>query len=104
MKTFYNDPMTIYSAQSRDEYGRETWGTGTAINGRFVEKNKLIYSPKGEATMSDALIHLPSTATLDVGYRIKFSGSDYRVMKVTKPKDMSKVRFIKAYLERLSDA
>lgn len=103
MKHFFNDALTVYNHTSRDEYGRETWGSGTAVSGRFVEKTKLLYNAKGEAVMADALIHVPATTSLSVGSRVAYSGTNYRVMKLVKPKDHVNVRFIKAFLERLGD-
>ena len=103
MKHFFYDSLVIYTEQSRDEYGRESWGTGEAVMGRFVEKSKLLYSPKGEAVMSDALIHVASGVSLAINTRVVFESVNYRVMKINKPKDTNNVRFIKAYLERLDD-
>ncbi len=99
MKHFFNDALTIYTTPTRDEYGRETWGSGTAVNGRFVESSKNIYNAQGEIRSADALIHVPDDTTINVGSRVVYDSKDYRVIKLNKPKDISSVRFIKAYLE-----
>ena len=103
MKHFFNDALTIYTATTRDEYGRESWGTGTAVMGRFVEHNKLLYNAKGDSIMSDALLHVASDVSITVNSRVTFDSVNYRVIKLSKPKDHANVRFIKAYLERLGD-
>lgn len=100
MKHFYNDALTIYNEASRDAYGRQVWGSGVAVTGRFVEHNKLLYSATGEAQMSDALIHVLPETSLQIGTRVTFDSIDYRVIKLSKPKDgTGTVRFIKAYLQ-----
>lgn len=103
MKHFFNDVLTIYSVSSRDEYGRESWGTGTAVTGRFVEKHKLFYNPKGEAVTTDAHINVPSDTTIDIGSRVSYDSKNYRVIKIKKPKDHKNIRFIKAFLQRIDD-
>lgn len=99
MKHFFNDPLTIYDTPTRDGYGRETWGTGVAVNGRFVESSKLLFTSQGESKMADALIHVPADTEMSIGSRVVFNSSDYRVIRLIKAKDFSKVRFIKAFLE-----
>jgi len=99
MKHFFNDTLLIYNESGRDEYGRASWGSGTAVVGRFVEKSKLLYNSKGETVMADALIHIPADTTIDVGSRIVYGGQDYRALKINKPKDQFSVRFIKVYLQ-----
>ncbi len=102
MKHFFNDTVTIYEEEKTDEYGKQTWGDGTAVRGRFVEKNKVLYNAKGETIMTDALLHLPSCASLSVGSKITFDSVDYRVIRLIKPKDQSAVRFIKVYLGKFN--
>jgi head-tail adaptor len=100
MKHFFNDALTIYQNQAVDEYGRETWGVGIPVNGRFSEENKVLFNAKGETITSDASIHVPAETEIDNGSRVVFDSQDYRVIKTKKPKDMSEVRFIKCYLEK----
>lgn len=100
MKHFFNDPLTIYNSSAKDEYGRDSWGSGVAALGRFVEKYKLLYNPQGEATSADALIHVPAETVISVGSRVVFNGNSYRVIQLVKPKDIASVRFIKAYLQK----
>lgn len=99
MKHFFNDALTIYINPTRDEYGRENWGTGTAVNGRFVESSKNMYSPQGELITTDALIHVPDDTSIEVGSRVVYDSRNFRVVKLNKPKDISSVRFIKCYLQ-----
>lgn len=101
MKHFFNDALTIYNETTRDEYGRENWGTGTAVNGRFVESSKVLYSTKDETKKADALIHIPDDTVISVGSKVVYSGQNYKVIEMKKPKDITSVRFIKAYLEVL---
>jgi len=103
MKHFFNDPITIYNEASRDQYGRQVWSDGEAVNCRFVEVNKVIYSSKGESVMSDALIHLSSDVTITLGSKIVFDAVKYRVISLKKPKDQFNVRFIKVYLQILHE-
>lgn len=103
MRHFFNDAMTIYASPTTDEYGRQDWGSGVAVTGRFVEKNTLLYQPSGEAAMSDAIIHVSADVTLNIGSRITYDSVDYRVMKLVRPKDVSSVRFIKAFVQRLKN-
>ena len=102
MKHFFNDTVTIYEEQTTDEYGKQTWGDGTAVKGRFVERNKVLYNAKGEAIMSDALLHLPNDTSISVGSKITFDSVDYRVLKLSKPKDQGAVRFIKVFLGKFN--
>jgi hypothetical protein len=99
MKHFFNDTLTIYNSSGKDEYGRDSWSSGVAVSGRFVEKYKLLYNAKGEATNADALIHVPAETDISVGSKVIFSGSTFRVVQLNKPKDQWSVRFIKAYLQ-----
>ena len=100
MKHFFNSTITIYEEETTDEYGKQSWGSGTAVKGRFVEKDKVLYNPKGEVIMSDALLHLPSDTSISVGSKISFDDTAYRVIRLNKPKDQSSVRFIKVYLAK----
>lgn len=101
MKHFFNDAISIYNESGKDEYGRESWGSVVAVNGRFVESSKVLYNAKGEVQNADALIHIPARTTIEVGSKVVFDGVSYRVIKINKPKDFSTVRFIKAYLEEM---
>ena len=103
MKHFFNNALTIYDVSGRDEYGRESWGDGTAVTGRFVEKHRLFYNPKGEAVTTDAHIDVPSDTTIDIGSRVGYDSKDYRVIKIKKPKDHKHIKFIKAFLQRIDD-
>lgn len=98
MKHFFNDALTIYNSSSRDEYGRESWGTGTAVMGRFVETSTTYKNPKGEVVVADALVHVDADTDISVGSKVVFDSVNYYVVKVVKPKDISAVRFIKALL------
>lgn len=99
MKHFFNDAVTIYLETAKDEYGRETWGSGVAVNGRFVESSKSLRNSKGEIINVDALAHLPADTSIAIGSKVVFSGSSYKVIKIDKPKDGVGVRFLKVYLE-----
>jgi hypothetical protein len=99
MKHFFNDALTIYNETTKDEYGRESWGAGVAVNGRFVESSHTLRNAKGEVITADALAHLPDDTTINIGSKVVFNGSNYRVIKIDSPKDISSVRFLKVYLE-----
>jgi hypothetical protein len=104
MEHFFTDPMTIYNEGGRDEYGRESYSTGFSASGRFVHRNKLIYTGQGEALQSDALIHLPPTVTINIGSKILFENEYYRVITLTKPKGFSNdEKFVKCYLVKWSN-
>lgn len=99
MEHFFSDPMTVYNEGSRDEYGRESYSAGVSVSGRFIHKNKLIYSPTGESIQSDALVHLPSSTVISIGSKILYEDGYYRVVNIHKPKGFSNdERFIKCYL------
>lgn len=99
MKHFFNDALTIYTESGKDEYGRESWGSGVAVNGRFVESTKNMRNSKGEIIAIDALAHLPADTTIAIGGKVVFNGNNYRIIKIDKPKDQSSIRFLKVYLE-----
>jgi hypothetical protein len=99
MKHFFNDALTIFLESSKDEYGREAWGTGTAVNGRFVESSHSLRNSKGEVITADALAHLPDDTSIEIGSKVVFDGSSYKAIKIDKPKDGVGVRFLKVYLE-----
>lgn len=102
MKHFFGDAISIYERSSRDEYGRENWGSGNAVSGRFILKESRMYNAKGDTIMADALVHLPAGTSVQVGSRMSVDSSDYKVIKMKKPKDGQNVRFIKCYLQRLN--
>lgn len=99
MKHFFNDALTIYLESSKDEYGRESWGGGLAVNGRFVESSHSLRNSKGEVITADALAHLPDDTVIAIGSKVVFDGNNYKVIKINKPKDGIGVRFLKVYLE-----
>lgn len=99
MKHFFNDALTIYLETTKDEYGRESWGGGLAVNGRFVESSKSLRNSKGEIINADALAHLPADTNIEIGSKVVFDGSNYKAIKIDKPKDGVGVRFLKVYLE-----
>jgi hypothetical protein len=99
MKHFFNDALTIYLETTKDEYGRESWGGGLAVNGRFVESSKSLRNSKGEIINVDALAHLPADTNIAIGSKVVFNGSNYKAIKIDKPKDGVGVRFLKVYLE-----
>jgi hypothetical protein len=99
MKHFFNDALTIYNKTTLDGYGRESWGIGTAVSGRFVEATQTLRNAKGELITVDALAHLPADTTISIGSKVVFGGNNYKVMKIDHPKDGVSVRFLKIYLE-----
>lgn len=100
MKHFFNDAITIYGKLTVDEYGRETWGEGVPVLGRFVEKNKTLFLSKGETINCDAILHLPAETEIELGSKLIFNSISYRVINLVKPKDHFNVRFIKVYVEK----
>jgi hypothetical protein len=99
MKHFFNDALTIYLETSKGEYGRDSWGLGTAVNGRFVDASHSLKNAKGEVINADALAHLPADTEIEIGSKVVFNTDNYRVIKIDKPKDGAGIRFLKVYLE-----
>jgi uncharacterized Zn finger protein len=84
----------------KDEYGRPAWGGGVAVNGRFVEKYKVIVNSKGEQTTAEALIHVPADTVISEGSKVVFDGNNYRVVAINFPKSEVNIEFAKAYLQK----
>jgi hypothetical protein len=85
----YNNCVTIYGEDSRNSYGEQVWGSGTQYKARVIEKSDEILDLRGERTMSDILVHLPLGLydDVEVGQKVGFSGTNYIVLGVSKPKN-----------------
>ena len=101
MRHLMRQTISIYPTPSKDEYGRDSFSASTAYRGRFVLKSIIIIDSKGEEVQADAICYLPNTVTdLDIGDKIEYDSTSYRIIKLEQPMDDLSVRFIKVLLKR----
>jgi hypothetical protein len=98
MKHWFNDAIQVYNEEGKDEFGRTSWGDGASTVGRFVEEDNVIYNPQNEQIGTDAVLYLHPDENIFLGSKVSYGGTDYQVVKVARPKDMTRIRFIKVYL------
>jgi hypothetical protein len=84
MKHLLRTPVTTYTTQALDDYGRKTWTGAVVINGRFRATNKMVMNEQGELTPIDGTCIVDELATnVDVGRKVTIGGVDYRIIKHT---------------------
>lgn len=97
-----NQTCSIATYSATNKFGEESYGAGTSVKCRFQEENKIIKGPDGEDIGTDALVFLPSTATVGFGDRITFDSVNYQVVHVSKPVGRSSVNHYEVRLRRIT--
>jgi hypothetical protein len=100
----YNDAVTIYSSESLNDYGERTWGTGSAVKARVIEKSIETLDSRGNKIMSDLVVHLPIEEDADIGQKLEYDDIDYLILAVAKPKnEVGHTRDIKLLCKRYGE-
>lgn len=82
MKHLMRTPVTTYTTETLDDYGRKTWTGAIVVNGRFRATNKMVMNEQGELTPIDGTCIVDEKATnVGVGRKLTIGGVDYRIIK-----------------------
>ena len=82
MKHLMRTPVTTYTTQALDDYGRKTWTGAVVVNGRFRATNKMVMNEQGELTPIDGTCLVDENATnVAVGGMVTVGGINYRIIK-----------------------
>lgn len=103
-KHLFRQTVTLYpsTAQSIDEYGRETWSTGTDHDARVELKNKVMRDEKGEEQQIDGMAYFkPNVSDLEVGSRLDFNSKNYRIFRINEiPDDLGSTVMTEAVIQK----
>lgn len=65
---------------TRDLHGKRALGTATTVRARFERTNKTIVTAEREREPIDGIVFVGPSATVEIGAKVTYDGTDYRVM------------------------
>lgn len=94
LASLFNQSITIYNTASKNRYGREQVGVGTATKARvqIVSKPRLHFASDGSDAIQyviAAIIYCKADVTVNEGDKITYGDNNYRVHGKSLPTDGS---------------
>jgi hypothetical protein len=74
------ETVTVYSQTAKNEYGVQTWGSGTTVNCRVMETGSLVHDANGRQVYESGKIIFYGTPTVSLSSRIGLSDGSYPVL------------------------